>query len=246
MKKLIWFCLFFLLALPFTVFAQEQETPLKVVFSRDWGYGGFAGDIQGKFSFKVTAPDSLVEVRYMIDDQVMAVMTTPPFKYQFNTDSYPPGPHTLSVIGILADGTEIAGPEFRRVFLSAEEANKATTSLMMPLLIGIGGLTLLGTVVTLLMSRKNRFALGKYGMAGGAVCSRCQLPFSRNMLAPNMLFGKLERCPHCGKWAIVRAATPQELAEAEQRYTADETKLTDDAQIKDENWKKSLDDTRYE
>lgn len=246
MKKLIWFCLFFVFALPITVYAQDQESVLKVVFSRDWGYGGFAGEIQGKFSFKVTAPDSLVEVRYMIDDQVMAVLTTPPFKFQFDTDSYPPGPHTLAVFGILADGTELVGPEYKRVFLSADEANNATVRLITPVLIGVGGITLLATVVPLLMSRKNRFTLGKYGLAGGAVCSRCLLPFSRNMLAPNMLFGKLERCPHCGKWAIVRAATPQELAAAEERYREGELKVDIDAKSKEETWKKSLDDTRYE
>lgn len=246
MKKFIWFCLFIVLVLPFTAFAQDQENPLEIVFSRDWGYGGFAGEIQGKFSFKVTAPDSLVEVRYMIDDEVMAVMTTPPFKYQFNTDSYSPGPHVLSVIGTLADGTEIAGPEYRRVFLSAEEANNATVGLMMPLLIGIGGITLLATVVTLLMSRKNRFTLGKYGLAGGAVCSRCLLPFSRNVMSPNMLFGKLERCPHCGKWGIVRGATPQELAAAEERYREGELKVDIDTKSKEETYKKSLDETRYE
>ena len=32
-----------------------------------------------------------------------------------------------------------------------------------------------------------------------------------------MLTGKLVRCPHCGKWAILPAACPYDLAAAEER-----------------------------
>jgi hypothetical protein len=37
------------------------------------------------------------------------------------------------------------------------------------------------------------------------------MPFSRSVLAPNMLVGKLERCPHCRKWAIVGRAGSADL-----------------------------------
>ncbi|MEK6221558.1 MAG: hypothetical protein N2D54_04870 [Chloroflexota bacterium] len=36
------------------------------------------------------------------------------------------------------------------------------------------------------------FHLGIYSAAGGAVCPRCQLPYSRHLLSPNLLVGKLE------------------------------------------------------
>lgn len=245
MKKKIWlFIVLTLFALPLTVFAQNEG--LKVEFTRDWGYGGFAGDIQGKFSLRVTGPETLVEVRYMLDDQVMAVISAPPFNFQFNTDSFPPGPHTLTVIGVLQDGTELAGPEYKRIFLSAEDANAASMKIILPILVVAGGVTLFAVIVPLVMGRKGNYKLGQYGIAGGAVCRQCQLPFSRSLFAPNMLFGKLQRCPHCGKWAIVRAASAQELAEAEKRFLKDEggVELNEAAQA--ENWKKSLDDTRYE
>ena len=32
-----------------------------------------------------------------------------------------------------------------------------------------------------------------------------------------MVVGKLVRCPHCGKWAVLSAASPAELAAAEER-----------------------------
>jgi hypothetical protein len=244
MKKYGLFLLLLALAFPFAVLAQAET--LEVDFTRDWGYGGFGGDIQGKFSLRVSGPDSLEEVRFMLDETVMAVLTEPPFNFQFDTDAYPPGPHTLMVIGILSDGTQLKGPEYRRVFLSEEESRDATMRLIVPMLVGIGGITLLATVIPMVFSRKGNFSLGNYGLAGGAVCSRCMLPFSRHMLAPNMVFGKLERCPHCGKWAIVRAATPQELAAAEERYAEDKMKVSADPAKQDEKWKKSLDETRYE
>lgn len=244
MKKIILLFLFLLFAFPISVMAQEET--LDVDFTRDWGYGGFAGEIQGKFSLRVTGPEQLVEVRFMMDETVMAVITEAPFNFQFDTDAYPSGQHSLTVIGILSDGTQLLGPEYKRTFLSAEEARSATMGLIMPLLVGVGGISILAVVVPLLFSGKGQFKVGKYGFAGGAVCSRCLLPFSRSMLAPNMLFGKLERCPHCGKWAIVRAATSYELSEAEKRYSEEHTLVVSDTESKTEQWKKSLDDTRYE
>lgn len=245
MKKLLILILaFFALTLPFSASAQDEG--LEVDFTRDWGYGGFAGEIQGRFSLRVSGPDNLVEVRFFIDENRMATITEPPFNYQFETDTFPPGSHTLTVIGILADGTELAGPEYTRVFLSAEDANKATYQLIVPLLVVVGGITLFATIIPLVMSRKGQYKFKQYGLAGGAVCKRCQLPFSRNMFSPNMLFGKLERCPHCGKWAIVPAATPQALAEAEGRYTDGENNVALNTNAQAEKLKKALDDTRYE
>jgi hypothetical protein len=245
MKKLFILILVAIaLSLPVSVSAQEET--LEVNFTRDWGYGGFAGEIQGRFSLRVSGPDNLVEVRYMMDENLMATITEPPFNFQFETDAYSPGPHTLTVLGILSDGSQLAGPEYERVFLSSEEAREATLQLIGPMLVGISGITLLAVLVPLLLSRKSQYKFKQYGIAGGAVCKRCQLPFSRSIFAPNMGFGKLERCPHCGKWAIVRSATPQELVEAEKRYTEGESQVELNKNAQGEQLRKSLDDTRYE
>ena len=42
------------------------------------------------------------------------------------------------------------------------------------------------------------FVPGQDGVAGGAICPRCELPYSRKTFSPNLLIGRLERCPHCG------------------------------------------------
>jgi hypothetical protein len=246
MKKLITAILLILSVLALPVSVSAQEASLEINFTRDWGYGGFAGEIQGKFSLRVSGPATLVEVHFLIDGEPMATITAPPFNFQFDTDTYPPGQHTLTAVGVLLDGTQLTGPKITRVFLSAEEAKEATYQLIVPMLVGIGGITLLATVIPLVFSRKSQHKFKQYGIAGGAVCKRCALPFSRGVFSPNMFFGKLERCPHCGKWAIVRSATPQELAEAESRYLQGENKLERDADDQEERLRKALDETRYE
>ncbi|NOX60535.1 MAG: hypothetical protein GXP42_01080, partial [Chloroflexi bacterium] len=66
---------------------------------RDWGYGGFAGDIQGTFTMKVEGPDDLVSVDFYIDDQLIGTDTEPPWRLRFVTDDYPLGVHELRAVG---------------------------------------------------------------------------------------------------------------------------------------------------
>jgi DNA-directed RNA polymerase subunit RPC12/RpoP len=92
--------------------------------------------------------------------------------------------------------------------------------LVVVLLGGILGLMALSALLSSVLFRRKGATLPpgtprNYGLAGGAICSRCGRPFARHLWTPNMIAGKLERCPYCGKVAIVRAASPSELAAAE-------------------------------
>jgi hypothetical protein len=107
-------------------------------------------------------------------------------------------------------------------------------------------ISILGTLGPVLLGRRTPFRLGEYGLAGGAVCRRCGLPFSRHSLAPNLLLGKLERCPHCGKWSIVRQASRAELEIAEARFSADAQKGALRADDEDERLRREIEDSRYE
>jgi len=201
--------------------AQGEEETLILNFNRDFGYGGFGGDIQGRFSLKVSAPDDIVRVAYYLDDELVFEGSEPPFKWQFNTASYPEGRHTFSAIGFKADGTEVGAEPFTRVFLSSESAWSKTGGMVVPILVIVGIVTLGGVVGPLLFGRKKVHTPGVYGMAGGAICKRCTFPFSRSVMAPNMLVGKLERCPHCGKWAILPRSSDANLAAGEARLATD-------------------------
>ena len=201
--------------------AQETGEPLDLRLTRDWGYGGLNGEIQGTFSLRVKGPEGVVRVDFIIDDAVVNSDAEPPFRYQFNTGEYPPGAHTLTAVGYLADGTPLHGKTYQRTFLTAAEAREATKALLVPLLLFVGAVTVGGFLVSLLISRRAGYQPGKYGMAGGAVCPRCGFPYTRHMMSPNLLVGKLERCPHCGKWAVVPAASRADLQAAEERWAQD-------------------------
>jgi hypothetical protein len=234
----------FLLARP--VVAQVAQEGLELRLTRDWGYGG-GFQIQGRFSLHASGPESLVQVDFLVDGQVVYTDDEPPFRFTFHTSEYIPGVHTLSAVGILLDGNRLQGRVIRRQFLSAEEARTATLRLVVPLLIGVGVLSLLGFAFPMLFSRRREHRPGVYGAAGGAVCPRCGFPFTRGFFSPNLLAGKLERCPHCGKWAVVRRASHAELEAAEARLAqshAQEEALAPEKE--EEHYRKLIDESRFE
>lgn len=93
----------------------------------------------------------------------------------------------------------------------------------------------------------DEFVAGQYGVVGGAVCPRCKLPYSRRVLSPNLLIGKLERCPHCGKIAIVRRASLADLEAAEARLPAqDQAAAPHPKEDHSDNLRQQLEDSRFE
>jgi len=246
MKKNIPFILFFLsIILVFPVFAQNEDELLDLDFNRDFGYGGFGIDIQGRFSIKVQSPDDIVRVEYYLDGERVYEGTEAPFRWQFNTASYPEGRHSFTAVGYKQDGTEVRAPEFSRIFLSSDKAWSQIGEFVVPLLVIVGIATVAGVLVPVLLGRKKKHTPGVYGMAGGAVCPRCTFPYSRSMMAPNLLVGKLSRCPHCGKWAIIARATPADLQAAEARFAA-ESQTEIEAPTEEEKMSQMLDDSRFD
>lgn len=207
--------LFFFIGFSYA-YAQSEELTIRI--SRDFGFSG-GGKIQGLFSMKVTSAVELTEVVFFIDEEIIGTDFSEPFSIQFNTDSYPPGGHLLYAIGYTMDGIPIKTRENSSYFITAEESRKATLTLIVPI-IGISLLAvIISAVIPALKSKKARAAvLGSernYSIAGGTICSRCKRPFARHLFAPNMLVGKLERCPNCGKWGIYRAYPLEILRDAE-------------------------------
>lgn len=104
---------------------------------------------------------------------------------------------------------------------SRQQADDAGAAGYLPIL--VVGIVLVSLVARQLFRRPAKtapLAPGQsrdYGAAGAAVCRGCGLPFARDVLGLNMLVGKLMRCPHCGKWAVLPAASPAEVAAAEER-----------------------------
>jgi hypothetical protein len=229
------------------VFAQENEPELSLALRRDFGYRG-GDDIQGRFTLLARGPDDLVQATFYIDEQVVAELEAAPFEFTFSTGEYPLGPHTLALSAVSADGRELRSETRQVNFVTAEESWAAAGRIAIPIIAVSFGLLAIGGIVSVLMGRgrPKGFRSGQYGLAGGAVCRRCKMPFARHMLAPNLILGKLERCPHCGKWAIVPAASHADLEAAEGRWAEENERggmqVEADSQ---ESLQRQIDDSRF-
>jgi hypothetical protein len=250
LKNSITFGLVLLLAaVPLAAMLAQDAGELTLRLNRDFGYAGFGIDIQGTFSIIAEGPDSLREVRFLIDGDLVAVDSEAPFRTQFNTDAFPPGIHHLSAEGTLTDDSTISSNRIEREFLSNEQVNESMKNLLAPVLGLVVVFMLIGVLGPMLMNRKSgKPAVGQYGMAGGAVCKQCGLPFSRKMLSPNLLLGKLERCPHCGKWQLSARAWGETLSAAEDRLRAAQSD-GGSAEVglnEDERLRRQLDESKFD
>ena len=242
--------LMWMLSLPVISALAQGEGELILTLSRDFGYSS-GGDIQGTFSMKVSGPEDLQRVVFLIDGKPIGEDAEAPFSIQFHTGNYSLGTHTLSAVGYTRDGRELHSNEARRVFVRADEGGKAALRIAGPIVGVTFGIILLSTLLPILMGRRkgSGIPLGaprSYGMLGGTICPKCKRPFGIHIWGLNMLAGKLDRCPHCGRWSLVRRVSPQELKSAE----AAELEMADGGEgmpaiSPEEALRKDLDDSRY-
>ncbi len=233
--------------LAFPAGAQQDTPELEIRLNRDFGYGGFGNDIQGTFTIRVDGPENLQEVHFYLDDTLLGRDEEAPFALQFNTDNYDPGLHNIYAVGLLPDGGEIRSRDISANILSSEESKNRTFLIVGPILaISVIGV-LLGSIIPALMGRKGeKRPIGEYSIAGGTVCPRCTFPYSRRTFSPNLIFGKLERCPHCGKWSIRPRASQADLFEAEERLRASQEVTTSTEIDQEDSLRRALDESRYE
>lgn len=255
MKKTIQTSFLLVIALTIAIVlpAKAQEAPgLTLSLSRDFGYGGFGGDIQGVFSVHAKGPDDLVKVVFYIDENILAEVTTPPFRYQFNTGDYGLGKHTLSAVGTTAGGAELPSNVLVREFVSASQGGKAALNIVLPLLgvILAAGLLAWGIPALFMRGRLTHLPAGaprSYGALGGAICPKCGRPFAIHMFGLNIVVGKYDRCPYCGKWSVVRRTSLDVLKAAEAAEIAAEEAFVEPVADSDEDkLRKELENSRYQ
>ncbi len=244
------FCLALLLAFMAVYPVQAQDSSeLSLRLSRDFGYSSGMGAMQGTFSMRVTGPDNLNRVEFFIDQTKIGEVTQAPFNLRFNTDAFSLGAHKMYAIGYTQDGKELYSNEIQARFVSPEEGMQAAGKIIIPVLVLVVLGMLFSYFVTASVSKKNKNlppgAARTYGPAGGAICPKCQRPFSRHILSPNMLLGKLERCPYCGKWSIVRARSLDELRAAEQAEIEDNQAGFSVELDSEEKMRQELEKSRY-
>ncbi len=254
MKKLplIVICVGLLLGLTaLTVSAQTNQ--LQLGLSRDFGYGGFSGDIQGLFTIRINnPPQNLAGVDFFIDSTLMGEDTQAPFSLQFNTDSYPLGTHNLSATGYLNDGTQVSSNIIQRQFVPASAATGTVLKIILPIvgLLVVIAVLAIGLPLILNKGKLSAMPLGtqrKYGIGGGAICPKCGRPFPLRLWFINLGMSKIDRCPYCGRFGFVRPRSLAELRAAEQ---AEVTQAKPGEVIAEESeaekLKKELDDSRFQ
>lgn len=230
--------------------AAQEEDELRLRLSRDFGYASGTGKIQGTFSMRVSGPDDLEKVSFYIDEEEIGQVIEAPFHLRFVTDHYGLGVRSMYAIGYTEDGSELRSNVIKAEFVSAEEGWDAGLKILAPILAITFGVILFSFIGMFLTGRKTKDlppgTPRKYGVAGGAICPRCRRPYSRHVFAPNMLVGKLERCPFCGKIAVVAARPLEELRAAEAAELSGADGEPERPAISEqEKLRKDLEDSRY-
>ena len=234
-----------------TAVAQsESDDELSLRLSRDFGTG-LGSNIQGTFSFRISGPDNLARVTFYIDDQIVGEDSEAPFRLQFKTDDHSVGVHTLRAVGVTQDGQELTSNSLSRNFISGSAANRIIFYIVIPIvLLVIGGRLLSSWIVNRGRNASGEPVLNVNGAFGGAICPKCSKPFAMHIWGLNIVIGKFDRCPHCGKWSVVRRVPQDALntaVEATQQAEAakSESQATDHSDD-ETSWRKRLDDSKFD
>ncbi len=201
-----------------TVDAQN-EAELTLGLSKILGYA-LAGDIQGTFILKASSPQELSRVVFFLDGEVIGEDDKAPFQIRFTTDDYSLGLHVLSAVGYISSGGELHSNEIKVNFVGAEQGWQMGVKLVLPILVVLAIGMLVSFVLPSVLGRGRtvRLPLGaprQYGILGGTICPKCRRPFSIHWWGMNLVVGRLDRCPYCGRWSVVRRASRDELTMAE-------------------------------
>ena len=249
-KNLFTLLIVFSISLVLVSTCEAQSEELNLTMSRDWGYGGFNNDIQGLFSMHVSGPENLDRVEFFVDDQKIGEDEESPFALQFSTDTYALGLHALSAIGYTSDNQVLHSNIVNANFVSASEGTNAAVKMIGPILVVVLAAILLSVGIPAIVTRgkKENLPLGEarnYGLRGGGICPKCHRPFAMHFWGMNLGFSKLDRCPYCGKWSVVRAQSATKLREAEMaelEWTKADIRETSE----EEKIRKEIDDSRYQ
>jgi hypothetical protein len=229
-----------------TASAQGEELTLSL--SRDFGYGGFNGDIQGTFSVKASGPANLERVQFFLDETLLGEDAEAPFAIQFVTDNYPTGAHVLSAVGYTTDGKQLKSQTISALFVSKEEGSASALKVIAPILAVVFGAMAISAITAMINVRKGKKlpagAPRRYTFGGG-ICPKCRRPFGFQLISLNMVLGKLTPCPHCGKWSIVKRASMNDLRAAELAELETEKVQIPEASD-EEKLRKELDNSKYQ
>ncbi len=212
-----------LMVLTFFVNPILAVPSVQLSLRRDWGYGGFGGDINGRFTAIAQVSADVVRVEFFLDRTLVLNLTSPPFEWRFDTNDYPLGEHTIGVKAFDIFGGE-ARAEVSRIFVE-------------PLAFPIGLVPIavvFGVAIFLVLYRLGVFR-GTSSL-GVTRCPRCSEIFPRKWSPVHMFGLLLNTCPKCGRrfWA------------SRMRDTVEEPPLRENGISKDGGLREEIERSRYE
>jgi DNA-directed RNA polymerase subunit RPC12/RpoP len=225
-----------------------QEGDIRLSLRKDWGFS-LGGQVQGLFTLSGTGAQDLTSVSFELDGKELAAVTRPPFTLQFSTDKYPSGRHTFSAVGRTSDGRILKSNTVNVEFVSAEAGWQTTQRIIIPLLVVV--------CVVIILTTAGQFALGRgqrhlepgtprnYGLRGGAICPKCGRPFALSFFSLNLVTRRFERCPYCGKWGLVQAASREALTAAEAAEVAASRAAVPEPSS-EEKLRRQIEESRYQ
>ncbi len=100
-------------------------------------------------------------------------------------------------------------------------------------------------VVFIVISQLALVGRGKGPTAGMAICRKCGQAFPRSFFGLNLMTGKLVKCPHCGAWAVLPAASPAEIERAQAPQQARQESASAPVSA-DEALRRQIEQSKYE
>lgn len=234
------------------VLAQDAAPQYTLNVHKTFGFNS-GSQIRGQFSAEVVGPDPIQSVTFLLDGKPVGQAAQAPFKFDFDTSSYPVGWHDMTASVTIKAGKTFTTAARRFEFVSADQESAAMRNIMGPMLGGIAILLLLIFAVQFLIFRgqpNKVLPLGaprNYGIRGGAICPHCHRPFPLHWYAMNMgITTKFDRCDYCGHRGLFKPVRRDELARAE----AAELDMVQPgqnipAESEKDKLKKILDDSRF-
>lgn len=136
-------------------------------------------------------------------------------------------------------------------FSQAFAQEDGTTDRTIYIVIIIVALSLGGRAVSSWIANRNRQQVGLppiHGPLGGTICPHCAKPYAIHLWSFKLVLSRFDRCPHCGKWKVVKRYPPDVLdasAEAMMAAQKGETAVSPPLAA-DEQLHKNLDDSRFD
>ncbi|MEJ2748751.1 MAG: Ig-like domain-containing protein, partial [Anaerolineae bacterium] len=175
------------LLLPMGTSLAQEEPALRLSLRKDFGYS-LGGSIQGTFSYRVSGPDDLARVVFLMDGESIGEDDAAPFRLQFSTGSYDLGSHTMSAVGYTSDGRTLQSNAVQRQFTSKQNSSQLEFWIIGSILLLVIGGRLISSRIA---NRGGRQAdqPAVTGPFGGTICPKCGRPFAMHIWGLNVVAG---------------------------------------------------------